>query len=57
MQKLTVDGKVPLNGEEEVLNIIDDILGNGGSIDPDEMMKNFLGREPNQDTFFKDMGL
>ena len=28
VQKLTVAGKVPLNGEEEVLNAIDHILGN-----------------------------
>ena len=28
VQKLTVGGKVPLNGEEEVLNTIDHILGN-----------------------------
>ncbi len=34
-----------------------DILAPGGSQDPEEMLKNFLGREPNEDAFFKDLGI
>ena len=34
----------------------DKVYGKGGSADPDELLKDFLGREPNQDAFFKDMG-
>lgn len=35
----------------------DIILANGGSRDELEMVKEFLGREPNQDAFFKSIGL
>jgi thimet oligopeptidase len=35
----------------------DIILANGGSHDELEMVKEFLGREPNQDAFFKSIGL
>lgn len=34
-----------------------DILAPGGSIEPDVLLKNFLGRDPHSDAFFKDMGL
>lgn len=33
------------------------ILGKGGSEDPNRLLVNFLGREPNADAFFKDMGI
>ncbi len=33
------------------------IIGKGGSKDPNEMLKDFLGREPRQDAFIKDLGL
>jgi thimet oligopeptidase len=33
------------------------ILMPGGSVDPNELLRNFLGREPNSDAFFKDLGL
>lgn len=33
------------------------ILGKGGSNHPMELIKDFLGREPNQDAFMKDLGL
>jgi thimet oligopeptidase len=34
-----------------------EILGKGGSVDPNVLLNNFLGREPNQEAFLKDMGL
>lgn len=36
---------------------IDTILSKGGSIDPNILLKNYLGREPQQDAFFKDLGM
>lgn len=36
---------------------VDAVIGKGGSQDPNDLLKNFLGREPNQDAFLKDMGL
>jgi thimet oligopeptidase len=36
---------------------IDKILGKGGSVDPNELLRDYLGREPQQDAFFKDLGL
>ncbi|MFX1485296.1 MAG: M3 family metallopeptidase, partial [Promethearchaeota archaeon] len=33
------------------------ILAPGGSLDPDEMVKSFLGREMNTDAFMKSLGL
>ncbi len=35
---------------------VDAVIGKGGSQDPNIMLKNFLGREPNQDAFLHDMG-
>jgi len=35
----------------------DIILANGGSRDELEMVVEFLGRQPNQDAFFKSIGL
>ena len=35
----------------------DKILAPGGSIDPNKLLKNFLGREPNDKAFIKDLGL
>ncbi len=32
------------------------ILMPGGSIDPNKLLRDFLGREPNSDAFFKDLG-
>jgi len=34
-----------------------EVLSKGGSQDPNELLKAFLGREPNTDAFFKDLGL
>jgi len=34
-----------------------EILAKGGSFDPNILLKNFLGREPNQEAFLKDLGL
>ncbi len=36
---------------------VDNVLSKGGSQDPNELLYNFLGREPNSDAFFSDMGL
>lgn len=35
----------------------DTVLAKGGSIEPDKLLRNFLGREPNQEAFMKQMGL
>jgi len=34
-----------------------DILQPGGSIEPDQLLKNFLGRDVNYDAFYKDLGI
>lgn len=36
---------------------VDCIIGRGGAEDPNELLKKFLGREPNQDAFLKRIGL
>src|SRR5579859_5756104 len=36
---------------------VDTILAVGGGEDPNDMLKKFLGREPNADAFFEDVGL
>ncbi len=36
---------------------VDKVLGKGGSADPNDLLQDFLGREPTQDAFFEDMGL
>ncbi len=36
---------------------IQEVIGKGGSQDPNELLVNFLGRQPNSDAFFKDLGL
>lgn len=36
---------------------IDAVIGKGGSKDPNDLLKDFLGREPNQEAFLRDMGL
>lgn len=33
------------------------VLEKGGSQDEMETLKSFLGREPNEDAFYKDLGL
>ncbi len=40
-------------GEE----LINKVLGKGGSVDPDILLIDFLGREPNQDAFLKEYGI
>lgn len=35
----------------------DMIIGRGGSADPNELLRDFLGREPRSDAFFRDLGL
>ncbi len=34
-----------------------EVIGKGGSLEPEELLENFLGRKPNSDAFFADMGL
>jgi thimet oligopeptidase len=36
---------------------VKEILGKGGAQDPNELLYNFLGREPNSKAFFEEMGL
>lgn len=36
---------------------IKEVIGKGGSQDPNILLKNFLGREPNQEAFLRDLGL
>ncbi len=36
---------------------VDTILSKGGSADPMELLRNFLGREPNAQAFFDDLGI
>ena len=36
---------------------IREVIGKGGSEDPMELITHFLGRKPNSDAFFKDLGL
>ncbi|MDZ4124343.1 MAG: M3 family metallopeptidase, partial [Hydrogenophaga sp.] len=33
------------------------VLGKGGSQDPEELLRDFLGREPNMQAFLEDLGL
>ena len=35
----------------------DEVIGKGGSVDPNKLLFNFLGRKPTQDAFLKDLGL
>jgi thimet oligopeptidase len=37
--------------------LVDKVLGKGGSVDPQKLLVDFLGREPNQDAFLRDIGL
>ncbi|MDX1468077.1 MAG: M3 family metallopeptidase [Acidimicrobiia bacterium] len=34
-----------------------EVLEKGGSVDPDEMLRNFLGREPNNEAFLEELGI
>ncbi len=36
---------------------VDKVIGKGGSEDPNDLLKDFLGREPNQNAFLRDLGL
>ena len=36
---------------------VQEILSKGGSENPNISLRNFLGREPNQEAFLKDLGL
>jgi len=36
---------------------VDDVLSKGGSLDPELLLKKFLGRVPSTDAFFEDVGL
>ena len=36
--------------------LVDKVLSKGGSVEPDILLKDFLGREPNQEAFLKDLG-
>ena len=45
-----------LNGEIGE-RYVTEIIGKGGSIDPNQLLQNFLGRKPRQDAFIRDLGL
>lgn len=36
---------------------VDQVIGQGGSVDPNILIENFLGRKPNQEAFLHDLGL
>ena len=36
--------------------LVENVLGRGGSAEPDELLRTFLGRDPNQEAFLKDLG-
>lgn len=36
---------------------VDQVIGQGGSVDPNELIEAFLSRKPNQKAFLKDLGL
>jgi len=36
---------------------VDQVIGRGGSVDPNILLENFLGRKPTQNAFLRDMGL
>ena len=42
---------------EYIKKYVDEILSKGGAQDPNELLYNFLGREPNAQAFFEEMGL
>ncbi len=33
------------------------VLEKGGSVDPDDMLRDFLGREPSNEAFLKELGI
>ncbi len=49
--------KVGLLNPEIGKQYVDEVIGKGGSVDPNQLLKNFLGRKPRQDAFLKDLGL
>ncbi|NDD53299.1 hypothetical protein EBZ39_05405 [bacterium] len=42
---------------ENGARFVEGILGRGGSVDPNDLLRNYLGREPRVDAFFQDLGL
>lgn len=46
-----------LMNQEIGRDYINKVIGRGGSVDPEELIKNFLDREPRSDAFFKSLGL
>jgi thimet oligopeptidase len=49
--------KAGLLNQEMGQKLINDIFGRGGSADPNILLRNFLGREPNNEAFLQDFGL
>jgi thimet oligopeptidase len=37
--------------------LVDSVLSRGGSVDPNQLLRDFLGREPNQDAFLANIGV
>lgn len=49
--------KVGLLNPEIGKKYIKEVIGKGGSENPNDLLRNFLGREPNSDAFFADLGI
>lgn len=47
--------KVGFTNPEIGKKLVDEVLGKGGSVDPNILLRSFLGREPNQEAFLRSL--